>query len=787
VVSLLERKLLRDIGRRRWQFIAILATVFLGVALFGASYDAYNNLTASYQELFDRTGFAALTAEGGNPEAVSTALRGADGVGAVEARRVADVPFRVNDHAFVGRLAGMPAGRRPQVNDVLLLSGDRPAADQPDGVVVERHMADTFNLSAGDTFEVRLPDGWHTLTVTGVGASPEYVWPARSRQEVFTLPDQFGVAFGAEALLAQLPSELVTSQAMATTSGPADDATVLARLADVALAAGASNTFTQAEQPSNATLDEDIQGFGELSFMFPVMFLTAAGIAAYVLLSRMILSQRQQVGLLLAVGFSRRRVFTHYLGFGLLIGLVGSLLGAVAGVLLAGLITRVYTGVIGIPVTVVEIRPLTFVAGLAFGLVAGALAALLPALRAARMSPAEAMSASTGTGIGSRSLLERLLPPVRRLPARWRMVVRGIGRSRVRSITTIVGVMLAATLVLVSWGMIDTVGVLIDRQFNQAEQEDATLAVPGGVTQDALSAVRGVTGVASAEPLTHLAVTIIHGDERYSTSLAGFPADTAMHRFLDAQPMSLGKGVLVGSALHDRLHLSAGDSVTLSFPQLGTESTATVAGFVDEPLGTFAYVARDQLSDLVGADALQAATREVNVRFDPGADRQATLDRLSSLDGVAAVTDAQALQHTAESLMGLFYAFVGIMLVLGAVMAFAVLFNLMAANISERVTELASLRAAGMHGGELSRIITAENVLLTVAGIVPGLLVGYLAAWEFMASFSSDLFTFRLEVHPTTFLFTALGILVAALVSQAPILRSVRNIDIAGVVRERAM
>ncbi len=787
MVSLLERKLLRDIGRRRWQFVAILATVFLGVTLFGASYDAYNNLTASYAELFRRTHFAALTAEGGDPTRVADALRATDGVAAVATRQVADLPFRVNGKTFVGRVIGWPAGERPAVDDVLLLSGERPAAGEANGVAVERHMADNFGLQRGDTFEVRTPGGWQTLTVTGVGASPEYVWPARSRQEVFTMPDQFGVAFGAGSLLRALPPQLTTSQVLATTSGPADEAEVLARLRQTALSAGAADTFTQAEQASNATLNEDIQGFGEMSILFPLMFLTAAGLATYVLLSRMILAQRQQVGLLLAVGFGRRRVFGHYLGFGLVIGLVGSVAGAVAGLLLAGLITRIYTGVIGIPITVVELRPLTFALGLAFGIVAGALAALIPAWRASRMSPAAAMSATVGSGIGSRSLLERVIPPLSRLPARWRMVVRGIGRSRVRSISTIVGVMIAVTLVLVSWGMIDTVGVLIDRQFNQAEQQDATLALPAGVTDADLAAVRDVPGVAAAEPLAHLEVTIVHGDERYSTTLAALPADTVMHRFLGAPAEGIaGDGILAGTALRDVLGVSPGDQVTLVFTGMDGNATINLAGFVDEPLGTFAYASDAAASQMIGADGLQAATREINVRFDPDADRQVVLDRLSALEGVAAVTDARALQQTAESLMGLFYAFVGLMLALGAVMAFAVLFNLMAANIGERVTELASLRAAGMRGAELSRIITAENVLLTVAGIVPGLIIGYLAAWEFMATFSSDLFSFDLHVQPTTFLFTALGILAAALVSQVPILRSVRSIDIARVVRERA-
>jgi putative ABC transport system permease protein len=211
-----------------------------------------------------------------------------------------------------------------------------------------------------------------------------------------------------------------------------------------------------------------------------------------------------------------------------------------------------------------------------------------------------------------------------------------------------------------------------------------------------------------------------------------------------------------------------------------------VAGFVDEPLGTLAYASRSVAANLLGTERLAAATTEIGVRLASAADRGAALDRLEAVDGVAVAVDARALQAAAESLMGLFYAFVAVMLVLGSVMAFAVLFNLMAANIGERVTELASLRAAGMRASELSRIITAENVLLTVAGIVPGLLVGWAAAAEFMASFSSDLFSFELHVRPTTFILTALAVLGASLVSQLPILRSVRRIDIARIVRERA-
>lgn len=787
-MSLLERKLRRDIGRRRWQFVAIVVTVVLGVALFGASYDAYQNLLASYQALFDRTHFAALTIEGGDRQTVAAAIRGTAGVASVATRSTADLPVQVGDSSLIGRLVGLPADARAAVNDVLLLGGDDLDLGDPTGVLVERHMADHFGLRPGDVLQIRTAAGWRELTVRGIAASAEYIWPARSRQEVLALPDDFGVIFAPQALLDELPSSLTTQQVLVTYLAAADDPALTDTLVSRARAAGATNAFSRADQPSNAALQEDINGFGELSFLFPVMFLSAAGLATYVLLSRMVYAQRPQIGLLLAVGFRRRRVFGHYLGFGVATGLVGAGIGAVLGLVLAGLITGVYTGVIAIPITIIELRPLTVLYGVAFGAVAGALAALAPALRAARLSPAAAMSGQVAAGTGGESLPERLVPPLRRLPARWKMVIRGIGRSPVRSISTVLGVVIAVTLVLVSWGMLDTVQVLLDRQFNQAQRADAVVYLEGGVTVAQLDALRAVDGVAAAEPLAQLPVTIQHAGASYSTTLAAFPVDTGMHRFLTGSGTRdlPADGILVGAALSAKIGLAPGDEVSLVFGSLQQTVTARVAGFVDEPLGTFAYASTDELSSLIGADAAAGAAQAANVRFAAGASRSQILDGLTAVDGVAAVVDARGLQQAANSLMGLFYAFVGAMLVLGAVMAFALLFNLMSANIGERVTELASLRASGMSGGELARVITAENVLLTLAGIAPGLIVGYAGAAEFMASFSSDLFSFDLHVRPTTFLFTALGVLAAALVSQLPILAAVRRIDIAQVVRERA-
>ncbi len=207
---------------------------------------------------------------------------------------------------------------------------------------------------------------------------------------------------------------------------------------------------------------------------------------------------------------------------------------------------------------------------------------------------------------------------------------------------------------------------------------------------------------------------------------------------------------------------------------------------MDEPLGTFGYASLATVAELTGTSTANPVVSTALVRFTPGADRTAVIDRLSAVTGVAAVIDAHALYDLAQSMMGLFYAFVGVMVVLGAIMAFALIFTTMTTNVSERSVELAALRTLGMPQRRVSRLITAENLLLVAAGLVPGLILGSYGAAAAMASFSSDLFQFNLQMRPTNVVFTALAILAVGWLSQWPAVRSIARIDLATVVRERA-
>jgi putative ABC transport system permease protein len=342
--------------------------------------------------------------------------------------------------------------------------------------------------------------------------------------------------------------------------------------------------------------------------------------------------------------------------------------------------------------------------------------------------------------------------------------------------------------------MLDTTQVLLTRQFDEVQRQDAQVYLSKPVRPGAVSRLAAVPGVAAAEPAAQLPVAVEGGGGSYSTSLLALAPQTTMHEFLLAGGGTTSlppRGVLLGEGLRSRLGIAQGDRIALVLPSLGATVRELVAGFLSEPLGTLAYMALPSLERALSSAGGGAAGKggspanTVLLRFSAGADVLAMRASISSVPGVAAYIDARALQRAAQGFMGLFYAFVGLMLVFGAVLAFALVFNAMSVNVAERATEVATLRSEGASLGKAGRLIAFENLVVVALGIPPGLLGGYLVARSFMASFSSDLFSFNLAIRPTTFVFAGAAMLVVGLASQWPALRAIRRVDMASVLRER--
>jgi putative ABC transport system permease protein len=346
-------------------------------------------------------------------------------------------------------------------------------------------------------------------------------------------------------------------------------------------------------------------------------------------------------------------------------------------------------------------------------------------------------------------------------------------------LSTTVGVILSLTLILTSWGMVDTVEILLDRQFEVIQLQDAQIYFDP-TAEGTLEALEDTEGIERAEPVAQTSILVEANGEQYATELIAFDPDTEMHDFGTAGP--LGAGLVVGRSLAGILGIDIGDDVRLIAGGGAGSLVLPIDGFVDEPLGTFVYGDRADVRTLTDT----SLTRSAMVTFADDVERNAMRRTLTDLPGVLAYADSQALYDTAQSLLSLFYAFVGVMLAFGALMAFALIFNTATVNAAERSAELAAMKVNGVSSGQIARLMAAENLLLTIVSILPGLAIGYGVSAVFMDTFSSDLFDFGLQMRGRTLLLSALAIVVVSAVAQWPTKRAIDSLDVARVVRERS-
>ena len=780
MTTALHKKALRDLRRRLPQVAAIGATVMLGVLLFVASYDSFRNVQASYDRTYDRTHFADLTVTGGDSDTIAAAVHDAAGVERIATRTQADRPMAIGATKLVGRVVGMPTANGRGINEIDLIAGRLPDPARPDEVVVERHTADTFDLAAGKQIRVFDDTAWRDVTVSGVVQSPEYLWPARNRQDLLGDPHAFAVVFAPESLARTLSARTTPNQALVEMAGSATQSD-RDRVTSLLRSAGAMNIEDRGDQPSNAALRQNFNGFRVMAVGFPAMFLSAAAIAEYLLLTRLIYTERPIIGTLLALGARRHAVVRHYVWYGGVVATVATLAGVLIGGVATSLYTKAYASLLKLPDTVIVHRIPTAAIGFALGLATGVIAGLIPAIAAARIAPAEAMR-----GDGVRPIR---IGPVTRASARWtlipvvfRMALRSLTRSRRRTVATMVGGVLALVLILASTSMLTSVRAMVDIEFDQVQRQDATVLVAPGAN-DVDAQLQSLPRVAVVEPAAIARVTVVVNGHPYPTSLTGLEPATVMHGFRnpDGASRSLpAGGVLAGAALANKLGVRVGDDLTV-VPSTGPARSIHLAGLVDEPLGTALYSTNATARSITNAES-----NGYLLRFGNGADRDRVRATASGFSGVVAYTDNRAVENQLRSYLVIFWVFAGATLVLGALLAFTVIYVTMTINLAERTGELATLRATGAPIRRLTATVAIENIAVTLLAVPIGLAAGVGAGWLFLRSFNNDLFSLHLSVGASALTLAAIAVTAAAAGSQLPAARLIKRIDVAKVVRERS-
>jgi putative ABC transport system permease protein len=778
-------KTLRDLRASLAQSIALIAIVMLGVASFAATVAAYRDLDTSYNRTYEDLLFADVTfAVRGAPQTIVAELRKLEDVQEVFGRLVIDTGLELPDRngetpdPIRARLIGLPAPERPGVNNVLMLEGRYFNSTDESAILLDTHFAEYFDLGPGDTVSPILNGVRVDFLVVGVVATPEYLMVSPSRQEIIPSPRSFGVFFLPQDVLQEKLGldGMVNDIAFRLQEG-ADESAVVKQVQEALESSGLTATTFRADQPSNFGLKADVEEFREIAYLLPTVILLVAAISVYVMLGRQVRAQTAQVGLMKALGYSDKAVMGHFLLYALVIGVIGSALGALLGLPLGKWITELYAGELGIPIIETRFYPDLILEGAALSLAATIVAAIAPAYGAARLLPALAMrfDPSIAQVKGRVSLLEKII----HLPLMLRLPLRSVFRVRRRSLTTALGIVFAYILILMVWGLLDSIEFFFTENYGIIERWDLSVSFDSMQPPTTRDTILEWDGVRAAEPILQAPATLKTGSNSEDILLTAFDPDQEMHilQLPNSIPASeaLADGRLViATGLAKILSVSEGDEVTLKTP-FGTEEFI-LGPTTDEMMNAVGYISMDEAQERLHAPNIPYNGLYLTV--DEAKSGQIKLD-LYHLPGAAAVQRKTDLETDMRGFMGLFYLLIGIMMAVAVAMAFALLFNAMTVSVLERKREFATMRSIGSRTSRIATLLFTENLILWLVTLPPGLLLGHWMALQVGTSFSADLFTFNIVVAPSTYLFTACGILLTMLLATLPAIRQVDRLNLA--------
>ncbi len=786
-MSALGRKLMRDLRRIWAQSLAIALVLACGVTVLVVAHGSIATLTETRDAYYERQRFADVFASATRaPERLAEEIAALNGVAQVETRITRHVVLDMAgmDEPGMALLKSLPATGAPALNRPLLRSGALPDPLSPDEVAISAPFATAHDLRPGDRFRAIVGGQARELRVSGTMLSPEHIYSVAPGA---MMPDdrRFGVIWmGRPAAAAAFDLDgAFNDVAVALTPG-AGEAAVIAALDDLLGPYGGTGAQGRDGQVSHAMLQHELDQFAALAVIMPPVFFLVSAFLVNMVLGRLIAQERQQIGLLKAVGYSTRRVALHYLAMSAGIGIAGVAIGWGAGVLLTGGITAMLAEFFRFPYLITQISPAAFAVSGTLAVATVVLGALRAVWGSVRLRPAVAMSPPAPPKF-SRGAVDRIGAALR-LRQTTMMILRSITRWPGRAAVTLFGVSASVAVLVASFFFFDAIEVMLDEMFNQSNRQHMTLRLNEPRGAGAVLDAAALPGVLRAEGAYSLPVRLSAGPREELVRMEARRNDAELVRVLDAAGRAVdvpAEGIAMPERMAREFGIAAGDrvSVELLVPPRETHALP-VTKLTRQSLGEEVYIDADALFRLM-RQAPQV--NRINLMVDDAGlgDFYRAITDTPAISGVMLVTETrdQFNEQIEENLftMVVFYATLGILITVG------VTYNAARIQLSERAHELASLRVLGFTRGEVAYVLVGEIALLSLLAVPVGWWLGYGFAALTAQGLSTEFAEIPLVVSRATYAFATLLVLAAAAGSVWAVRRRLDRVDIVSALKQK--
>lgn len=773
------------------QFIAVLVIITVGIAIFTAMSLAGINLSDSKEQYYKENAFADLSITVQKlPASLIDHFSNIEGVSFAEGRITAEVPFIGEEDERVNvKLLSVPSGGQT-INKILMREG-RLIKNANEEVIILSQFADGRNIKIGDDIVFQVNGIRCELEVVGIAYSPEFIYLMESVQSMMPAPESYGVIYVSETLVMQLTGMtgaynevffLYDDDIKKDVRVDYDEDDIISEVEKIAKPYGLTYTTKQESQLSNSLVEAELEQLKNSGIALPIIFLLVAALVIAMMVSRMVKKDRIKIGVMKAIGYSNGSVLGHYVKYSLAAGFIGGFFGILLGYQLADSMTALYADFFEIPQYGMKIYWQYILGGIALSSLFCVLFGIYGAKSVFKIVPAESMQTESPKE-GKRILLESFPWFWKKLSFSRKLTVKNIFRNKKRSLFVLLGVSLTFSTIIFTMTMPEVIDDMMVRQFREVQTMDYnvsfTTPIPMSSSRDIYYEINEDSYV---EGRIEYPFELSVGNKVKSVTVIGIKQDSQVIHLtnLSGKEIAPQEGqILLTENLANALDVSIGQTIKVeSYIPNGKDCYLTVQDIVKQTMGMNAYMDVDYMGDALLAHGAITGVYINTQNSD-------IVSVLRQMDNVSTVLSSADMANMYMEYMGLTLIMLGMMILFSGVLGFTVVYNATIVSLSERKMEFSSLRVLGFGKEEIFKMILSENILISIAGAIVGIPLGYALSSYSSVIFSTDLYT--IYMNPTlgsvliSLFFTTLFVLVA----QFATYEKIRKLDFLQALKNR--
>lgn len=720
-------KLLRDIKQSLGQFIAFVLVIAVGAFFYAGLITLSDNLSANSKAYFKEHNLSDVNVYYNQiSEQDIESLREIQGINKIEGRYTLEATQAFDDIKATLKIHSIPENN--EINTSTIIEGRTPS--QKDEILLDFHYAKEHQYQVGDQIQLSMNDNNVTFTISGLGMNVEYVKKNATQDH-----KAYGFAYIIDAALPGIVGGHYYNEILIDAKD-GFNSDQLGQMIEANSKELSYVNLVNKERTFNYTqLQQMFHNNKMMSKVIPLVLFIITALILFLTMSRIIDSQRNQVGIMKALGVKNRNIMFHYMGYPVLVGILGSILGYViaASVFIPMIAAKSATST-SLPDITFSLALTSVIVPIFFSSAFGIVACYLSARPILRERAAMAMRPKPP------KKMKKLL--IERIPGFWsvisysyKIILRNIFLNKTKALASSFGVMVSTVLMITAFGT--QMGLLqVAGQIEKVNTYDLKVDYLSGIAPETLQLP---TGIKTSYTLSTIPVELIKGDGNKSATLVITEKENNLIQYVDDNGDRIGlndSGVLVPKSYADEYRIAKGDSIGIKFtaPEFANKTVdMKVLHISTQYSNPSFYITPSYLmsfgidynptSLLVEADSTTVLT---NIRTYFEQDQQ-----------VETVADKSDLKRSAVYMLKQ-NSFVFILFIISAVvLSFGTIYTISSINIYERNRELATLKVLGYPRNKINRLIFFENMILTTFAVVVALPIGaylYKLAVNAMAS-----------------------------------------------------